>query len=177
MIAPNLPWLEAFSEITGICLLSALFSKCKPATLEERKKYLEKKYQEFKEDFSAINDITVEQLLQLGDKENFVLIDLRSEEEREVSIIPGALTSEVFEQNLNRSKGHTAVTYCTTGTRSGLYAKKLQERHLPVRNLVGGVIAWALEGQLFENFKGKCNRVHVFKKNWNILPDEYDAVW
>ena len=68
MIALNLPWLEAFSEITGICLLDAFFSKRKPKTLEERKKYLEKKFQEFKKEFPEINDITVEQLLQLGDK-------------------------------------------------------------------------------------------------------------
>ncbi len=140
--------------------------------------FLEKKYREFKEeDFPEISDISVEQYQQLRETEKCVLIDLRAQKERDVSIIPGALTPEDFEESTSRFAEHTIVTYCTVGYRSGLHAKKLQERNLPVRNLVGGVIAWALQGQKFQNRNIECHRVHVFNKNWNVLPDEYEAVW
>ncbi len=177
MIDLQLPWLEVFSGIAGISLLGALFPKRKPDSPEARMRFLEEKYGEFKEDFPELKDITVEQFLDLRDKEKFVLIDVRAPEEREISIIPGAITPEVFEENQNQYEGHTAVTYCTAGYRSGKFAQKLEERNLPVRNLMGGVIAWALAGQKFQDSGGDCKRVHVFNKTWNILSEEYEAVW
>ena len=146
--------------------------------MQERKEFVEKKYQESKEEkFPETKDISVEQFLQLRKKEKCVLIDLRTEKERDVSIIPSAVTPEDFEENASRFADHTVVTYCTAGSRSGLYAKKLQERNRSALNLVGGVIAWALEGQKFQDREGECCRVHVFKKIWNLLPDDYEAIW
>ncbi len=139
---------------------------------------MEKKFREFKkEDFPQTSDISVEQYLQRRETGKYVLIDLRSEKERDVSIIPGALTPEDFEENPSRYADHTVITYCTAGHRSGIYAKKLQGRNQPVLNLVGGVIAWALQGQKFQDRHGECRRVHVFKKNWNLLSEDYEAVW
>lgn len=148
-------------------------------SLQERKEFVEKKFLEFKEeDFPETSDISVKQFVQMRKKkERYVLIDLRSDKERDVSIIPGTVTPKDFEENASRYADHTAVAFCTAGYRSGLYKKELQERNLPALNLVGGVIAWALDGQKFQDQVGESRRVHVFNKIWNLLPDKYDAIW
>ncbi len=181
ILNPQLPWLEAIASLSGACSLGALFLRRKPRSLQARKDYVEKKFRQFKEEnFPETHDITVKQLLnfQKEGKTKFILIDVRSKKERDVSIIPGALSPHDFEANRDHYEdGHTTVAYCTAGYRSGLYAKKLQENNMPVFNLVGGVIAWALEGQIFTDSDGECRRVHVYNKNWDLLSKEYEAVW
>ncbi|MBD3392960.1 MAG: hypothetical protein GF418_12715 [Chitinivibrionales bacterium] len=135
-------------------------------------------YYEYKvEAFADVADITVETLLEGPAEMGYVLLDAREKEEREVSMIPGAISRHEFESNRRRYKDSTVVVYCTIGYRSGVYAKKLKRKGFRVYNLVGGVLAWAHAGREFVNDSISTRRVHVYGKKWDLAPMDYEATW
>ena len=88
-------------------------------------------------------------------KDSYLLVDVRSQAEQNVSMIPNAITLEQFESRmkkrqrnafLNSGENHfdhdtqTVVTYCTIGYRSGLEGRRLRDEynlHGKVMNLDG----------------------------------------
>jgi rhodanese-related sulfurtransferase len=106
--------------------------------------------------------------------EQWLIIDVRNQEEREVSMLPGAIS---FEDFLMRQDGHQRrplLLYCTIGCRSGSCVEDLLEDGFEAYNLWGGVLAWAHHGQVFINPEGEETvRVHVFAPKWNVLPAGY----
>jgi rhodanese-related sulfurtransferase len=109
--------------------------------------------------------------------EQWTIVDVRTPPERGVSIIPGAVSKEVFEAHLVEYAKTPILVYCTAGCRSGAYAEELRRRGLSAFNLRGGVLAWALNGGPFVNPSGDgTRRVHVNGERWNVLPPEYEAV-
>lgn len=137
-------------------------------------------YREFSQEFPQVEGITVEQLQQLQQQENnLVLVDVRTPQEREISIIPGAITKKEFEANLDRyNDGKTTViAYCTIGYRSGKYADSWRKKGINILNLEGSLLAWShVRGQLI-NDSGWTNKVHVFGRQWQLTADRYQAVW
>jgi rhodanese-related sulfurtransferase len=92
-------------------------------------------------------------------------------------MIPGAIPGKQFEASGRRYVGKQVVVYCTIGYRSGLYAKRLDKQDRHVFNLKGGILAWAHAGQAAVNLNGQTNRVHLYGREWNLLPHGYEAVW
>ncbi len=137
-------------------------------------------YREYAREFPQVKGITVKELQQLQQQDrDVILVDVRSLKEREVSIIPGAITSEQFEGNLEQygNGDVTIVAYCTIGYRSGKYASKLQQRGINVLNLEGSLLAWShIQGKLV-NRNGSTNKVHVFGRQWQLTADDYQPVW
>ncbi len=130
------------------------------------------------EAFAGVADITVAELLAKKESESVVLIDCREPVEIDISQIPGALTREAFEADAESYRDQTIITYCTIGYRSGEYARDLQAQGFNTLNLIGGVLMWAHEGQLFENPEGgSTKRVHVYGEQWDLLPPEYESVY
>lgn len=96
-----------------------------------------------------MTDITVQELKQkLDAKEDFVFIDVREPYEYEefnlgaklipLGSIPGALNE------LEPHKNDEIVVHCRSGARSGKAKAFLQQMgYTKVRNLTGGVLAWA----------------------------------
>jgi len=92
-----------------------------------------------------------------GEEENneeYILIDVRSKEERDVSVIPGSISLQQFEDDIiGKTKSNTnnnitvlanpnlhVVTYCTIGYRSGVEARRLRDAynlHERIHNLDG----------------------------------------
>ncbi len=129
--------------------------------------------------------ITVDSAIaHLGDT-NVVFIDVREDKEITVSKIPGALSPAEFAAAFRHTglpKEKTIVTYCTLGFRSGKYAEPLLAKGLRVKNLEGGLLAWAgAQGPLLHRDKDGLvigtREVHVYDKEWNLLPPNYKAVW
>lgn len=69
----------------------------------------------------------------------FVLVDVRTPEERATGIIAGSTTPEAL-----RPDGRTVVAVCASGRRATAYARSLDR---PVVVLDGGIAAWSAEGQ------------------------------
>ena len=148
------------------------------STEAEKFAAIQKEYEGYhKNVFPEVPDLSVENLLDRQKKEKIVVVDVRSPEEYGVSTVPGAITAEKFETNRKQYKDHKIVAYCTIGYRSGLYAKKLREKNVEAFNLAGGVLAWAHAGKTFACQTGETRKVHVYGKNWNLLPEAYQPDW
>ena len=134
-------------------------------------------YQKLSSDFDDIPLINAVELRQLQDLQKFLIVDVRPARERNISIIPGAISQEEFEQQRDLYQEKPIVVYCTIGYRSGKYAKELYQQGFQVKNLVGGLLAWShIQGELVNN-NGVTSQVHVYKKKFQLVADGYQAVW
>lgn len=94
-------------------------------------------------------DIEVQELKQkLDGKEDFVLVDVREVYEHEEFNIGGLLIplgELAFKlSELDEAKGKEVVVYCRSGKRSAMAQHLMQQAGFQnVRNLEGGVLAWA----------------------------------
>lgn len=132
-------------------------------------------YQTYRKSFPEVRELTVSQLLKMKAEQPVVLVDVRTDAERAVSIIPGAISEADFNAQRDQFRNVPVVAYCTIGYRSGLFAKAASG--VQIYNLAGGVLAWASAGQEFSNAGTTTRRVHVYGTKWNLLPDGYVGVW
>lgn len=115
-----------------------------------------------------------DELLKL-DKSDYILIDVRSKEEQEISMLPNAVTSINFEKNIKKFKGKKLIAYCTIGYRSGQFADKYKK--LKIANLKDGLLAWSHNGGKFMKNGRETKKVHTYSKKWNFLNKNYQAVY
>lgn len=135
-------------------------------------------YQQSKSQFPETPDISAGELIEKKEAEMIILVDNRKKEEMAISMIPGAISVQEFEDNIDRYASKTVVVYCTIGDRSGHYTKRLRKQDIDAYNLKGGVLSWAHAGGTFLDSQGERTRlVHVYGSKWNLLPDGYEAVW
>jgi rhodanese-related sulfurtransferase len=107
-----------------------------------------------------------------------VLVDVRSDEERAISMIAGAISSAEFERQAAELEGSPVVTYCTIGYRSSAYAEKLLRDGWNVRNLEGSILAWThAGGELVDPAGNPTRRVNVYAERWNLVADGYEPVY
>ena len=106
-----------------------------------------------------------------------ILLDVRSPQERAVSIIPGAITEAEF-QRIYKANPKLVVVYCTIGYRSGLRARELRAEGIDALNLRGGILAWIAQGGALQDSFGKpTHQVHVYAKAWAAVPANFSAVY
>jgi len=135
-------------------------------------------YHQYAEEFPLVEGITVSELQKLQQQDQkLILVDVRSPRERAVSYIPGAITTEEFEHNLEQYQNEKIIVYCTIGYRSGKYAQKMQRQGIRVLNLEGSLLAWShIQGQLINQI-GATKKVHVFGRQWQLTSEDYQPVW
>eukprot|EP00457_Paulinella_chromatophora_P017901 gb/GEZN01019066.1/.p1 GENE.gb/GEZN01019066.1/~~gb/GEZN01019066.1/.p1 ORF type:complete len:191 (+),score=12.39 gb/GEZN01019066.1/:12-584(+) len=150
----------------------------------------------------------VKRCMQLAEKKGtrFLLVDVRTTVEQNISMLPGAIRQSDFEKLNLRSQSEggpvMVVFYCTVGYRSGKYCQQLMNEQLnrsepansdaagatrsPVKqyeyiqycNLGGSLLAWAWnKGTFVDSFGRPTSRVHVFGQKWALLPEGYEPVW
>jgi rhodanese-related sulfurtransferase len=132
-------------------------------------------YEEYKKEFKNISTLTTEEIK--NSKTEIILVDIRSEAEQKVSMIPGAITKEDFEKNKDKYKNTLIVPYCTIGVRSGYYAEKLSKDGFNTKNYKGSILAWVLSGGVVLKDKKEVLEVHVYGEKWNLLPSQYKGIW
>lgn len=82
---------------------------------------------------------------------NVLLLDVRTAQERKVSMIKGSFHIPVHEigtriGELNKFKDKEIICYCRTGNRSVSAASKLKKHGFNSANLLGGINAWNAKG-------------------------------
>lgn len=127
-----------------------------------------------------VDSVTVAQIQKLQSDQTqrgrFVIIDVRSKAETDVSVIPGALTKSEFEKSANQHQGKTIVVYCTIGVRSGKYAAELNRKGWQALNYKGSILDWCQNKLPLQTPDGKrTNRVHTYSARYSV-PQEYTAV-
>ena len=106
----------------------------------------------------------------------FVVVDVRSNAEVNVSVIPGAITKAQYEKNRQQYQGRLVIPYCTVGGRSGAYAKQLAKAGAKVKNYQGSILKWVDAGLPLVTLDGKpTNRVHTYSDRYRI-PANYVQV-
>jgi len=127
--------------------------------------------------FAKVEWITTAQLADwLADKErpSPVLLDVRTEEEWNVSHLSGARrvdpNSSIEKVAAEISKETPIVTYCAVGYRSGALATKLREAGFTnVRNLEGSIFQWANEHRPLVREDQPVTTVHPYSSLWGRL--------
>lgn len=149
----------------------------KTTTDAERLKQIEAMYEKAKRRFPDISDVSAEELQRMRADGDVVVVDVRTPEEQEASMIPGAITVEQFEANQQDYEGKTIVSYCTMGGRSGMYTRELQTRGWRALNLKGAILAWTHAGGELENAQGPTRKVHTHGRKFSLAAEGYEQVW
>ncbi|HEV2842679.1 MAG TPA: rhodanese-like domain-containing protein [Chthoniobacterales bacterium] len=134
--------------------------------------------------FPKVEWITTEQLADwLADKKRPppVLLDVRTEEEWNVSHLPGARrvdpNASVEQAAAGLPKETPIVTYCAVGYRSGELATKLRAAGFTnVWNLEGSIFQWANERRPLVRGDEAVTAVHPYSSLWGrLLTDDARA--
>jgi rhodanese-related sulfurtransferase len=112
--------------------------------------------------------------LEDGERPAPLLFDARSPEEFAVSHLSGARdassTSETLSALAETPRDRPLVVYCSVGIRSAELAEELAERGFSdVRNLRGGIFAWANAGRPVVRGEERVDVVHPFDASWGRL--------
>lgn len=106
----------------------------------------------------------------------FVIVDVRTDTETEVSIIPGAITKAAYEKNAKKYRDRTVIPYCLTGGRSKRYAEQLAGDGVKVKNYEGSILAWVGDGLPLVTLDGEStHRVYTFRDR-DQVPAKYEQI-
>jgi rhodanese-related sulfurtransferase len=133
--------------------------------------------EEYRVDFPDAPGVGVEQVSAWHAANEVVFVDVRSAEERAVSMLPGAITAEAFQRAPTRYEGRRVVAYCTIGYRSARFAERMIRAGYPVFNFDGSILAWTHAGLPLESPEGPTTRLHVYGRRWDLAADGYTTVW
>ena len=127
----------------------------------------------------VVPEVTAGQIRNLqGEREfedRFVMVDVRSKEEMDVSMMPGAITKAEFEENSTLHQGKSVIVYCTIGVRSGNYASTLNRKGWKAWNYKGSILDWCKNSLPLTIDGEKTNRVHTYNRRYSA-PENYIAV-
>lgn len=156
-----------------------LFGKAaKNMTDAEKRVRIDKVYRQARTAFRGVPEISASEVMSRREAgEDLVLVDVRTPEERKVSMIEGAITADQFEAESAKHKGATVVCYCTIGGRSGQYAQQLCGRGVNAVNMPGAVLSWSHAGGAFVDANGPTKRVNTHDAKFDLLAEGHEAVW
>jgi rhodanese-related sulfurtransferase len=135
----------------------------------------------------ALSFAEIQSLTDTDSIKQVILVDVRSPQERNVSIVKGALSQAEFEA-LNMTPQDQSqteiVVYCTIGYRSGQYACQLVDKGWAGKVHNGqGVVPWSHE-EGFEVVKNEQDTtsatttdvIHVFGNTWDVAGPRFRTV-
>jgi rhodanese-related sulfurtransferase len=105
-------------------------------------------------------------------KEKMVLLDSRSEDEYQVSHLPGAIwigdnAAMQLAKMAELSKDDTYIVYCSVGLRSEQAASRMQDAGYKATNLYGGLFEWSNQQKPLVGGKEEPTKaVHGYSMIW-----------
>ena len=127
--------------------------------------------------FSKINDLTPLEIIRRQAEQRLIFVDVRTPEEQEVSTVPNAIPYQEFDKIKEKYKDEIIIAYCTIGSRSGYYTKKLSSEGYNAYNMIGGILAWAHYGLPLLKDGHVVRRAHVYGRKWDLLPENYESIF
>lgn len=138
---------------------------------------IQEMYQEYKAaGFAQVPDCSAMDLQKMQTAHAVILIDVRSDEERAVSTIPGAISMETFHAK-EWPAGKTIVVYCTIGVRSAMACMSLKSQGIPAINLAGGILHWTAQELPLVHAGQETKRLHTYGQRWALVPENVEAVY
>lgn len=168
------------SVLIGIGVLIWLALSPAPAIAQsiddaEKSQQVMAMYADYREDFPGIEEIDPAAAIALVGDPNVVFVDVRDPEEQAVSMIPGAVPSEVFMAGLEHFRGQRIIGYCTISYRSGKLAAKLDREGMTMTNLEGGLLAWVHAGGPLVRGNRPVQEMHVYGRKWDMAPQAIET--
>ena len=168
--------LAGFLLLTGLVAAPSLVV-AQALSDDEKSQRVMAMYAEYREDFSGIDEIDAAEAIALVSDPTVVFVDVREPEEQAVSMIPGAVTDEVFLADLNQFRGLRIIVYCTISYRSGKLADRLRRKNMALVNLEGGLLAWVHAGGPLLRGNRPVNQLHVYGRKWDLAPAGIETVF
>lgn len=159
------------------CLASPPPANAEPLNDSEKKRRVMAMYADYREDFELVEDIAAQEAMHLIKAPDVVFVDVREPEEQAVSMLPGAVPSEIFLAGLDHFRGRRIITYCTISYRSGKLADRLRRKNMAVVNLEGGLLAWVHAGGPLVRGNRAVNALHVYGRKWDLAPANIETVY
>lgn len=128
--------------------------------------------------FPDAEEVDIATLISLMQQSSVVMVDVRTDAERNVSLIPNAISAAEFELAISEHQGKIVICYCTIGYRSAKYAQEMKRRGVRVASFNGSIVAWCQAGKKLTT-PGGCSTtlVHTYGPQWDLLPPDFQAVW
>ncbi len=161
---------------TAVILIWIAMPACSQPTDPEKKEIVYRMYSGYAAKFPTVGDISPKSAMASVKTKKIVFVDVRETRETDVSMLPGAITENDFLKDPGTYKDHTVITYCTIGYRSGKLSEKLSKQGITSYNLMGGILAWVLEGGKVFDANGETNRIHVYGRKWDYTATGYVSI-
>ncbi|UCF94501.1 MAG: rhodanese-like domain-containing protein [Desulfobacterales bacterium] len=145
-------------------------------TDDRKKEIVYRMYAGYKKDFPTVKDMSPREAMQLLNEGRVVFVDTRQPAEIGISRLPQAIPRAAFLKDPAPYRDKAVVVYCTISYRSGLLAAEMAARGIAVYNLIGGILAWTLEGGKVYDDRGETKRIHVYGPKWDYAPAGYETV-
>ncbi|WDQ17195.1 rhodanese-like domain-containing protein [Rhodopirellula sp. P2] len=116
---------------------------------------------------TRVEEISTEELARRLEQNDpsIVLVDVRSEPERNVSHIPGSISRDEFQSRQREFQNRTVVASCTIGGRSWIFAQRCLRRGMKARNYRSGILGWCESGGELVSADGtRTQRVHTHNR-------------
>ncbi len=156
--------------------LALTIAACASSSNSNRVK-IEEMYQGYKtKHFADVADSSASNAMKIIESEQVIILDVREDNERAVSIIPGAIDLVAFS-NMKPDTSKKIIVYCTVGYRSGLKCLELKKKGYEALNLKGGILAWVDAGHMVHNDGTETKRIHVYGATWDIVPEDYESIY
>ena len=128
------------------------------------------------EPFFKVPQIDAAEAIKLAREGSTLILDVREDKEMKVSRIANAINAKQFEQNPEQYKNRKIIAYCTIGYRSAAYIQKWNKRGFNMQNLRGSLLLWThAQGTLVDSSGQATQDVHVYGRDWDLLPAAYKA--
>lgn len=173
---PLSSWLLILTLLPSLWSLAA----CSPPSgdQERRDKALSLYAGFMRKEFPEVRDLDGAELAGLLRNGTVTVVDVRSPQERAVSVVPGAVTPEEYLARRETLPSGPVVAYCTIGYRSAQFVLLLARQGVEARNLRAGILGWLHGGGTLADPAGRpTRRVHVYGSSWNLAPGAFEAVY
>ncbi len=148
-----------------------------PLSDEAKKTIVYEMYQDYKKhDFPDVQDIHPKKAMELLKSQKVIFVDTRKKSEMDISMLPDSIPEKTFLENPEKYKNKIVIAYCTISYRSGKFTQKMKKQNIPIKNLIGGLLAWVLEGGKVYDPAGETKRIHVYGKKWDYPANGYESV-
>lgn len=128
--------------------------------------------------------ISDDEVKRLMTQEDIVILDIRSQEEYDVSHIKGAVFQDYDDFDaknvvLEIAKDKKVIVYCSVGYRSEKAGEELKEAgYGEVFNLYGGIFEWVNNGnEVVDNKNTVTDKVHTYNKRWSKWLEKGEKVY
>ena len=168
-------------QMIRLLLLTFLLHSClKPAQVKNQQQIIHSMASAIEQKYPKINHMEVEEFRNLK-SDSFILVDIRSPKERQVSTIPGSIDKNALKSMPESTlEAKQIIFFCTIGERSSRYATEYQQQNqkLKVSNLHGSILSWIQKGGSLQDLsKQETKKVHVYSEAWSFVPKDFEPVW